>query len=52
MACVFSASSREVRRAHAAGPLKMIGETELQVALHSDVLATITVSVVAEQFKI
>ncbi len=34
------------------GPLKTIGETPLQVALHGDVLATITVAVVAEQMKI
>lgn len=46
----FAVEKSDVRMA--AGPLKMIGETELQVALHSDVLATITVSVVAEQFKI
>ncbi|MEF8732842.1 MAG: 50S ribosomal protein L9 [Candidatus Accumulibacter meliphilus] len=46
----FAVDKSDVRMA--AGPLKMIGETELQVALHSDVLATITVSVVAEQFKI
>ncbi|RDE52076.1 MAG: 50S ribosomal protein L9 [Candidatus Accumulibacter meliphilus] len=46
----FKVEKSDVRMA--AGPLKMIGETELQVALHSDVLATITVSVVAEQFKI
>ena len=46
----FKVEKSDVRMA--AGPLKMIGETELQVALHSDVLATITVSVVAEQFKV
>ncbi len=34
------------------GPLKTIGETQLEVALHSDVLATITVAVVIEQAKI
>ncbi len=46
----FEVEKSDVRMT--AGPLKMIGETELQVALHSDVLATITVSVVAEQFKV
>jgi large subunit ribosomal protein L9 len=46
----FAVDKSDVRMT--AGPLKMIGETELQVALHSDVLATITVSVVAEQFKV
>ncbi|MEF8698014.1 MAG: 50S ribosomal protein L9 [Candidatus Accumulibacter sp. UW26] len=34
------------------GPLKTIGETHLEVALHSDVLATITVAVVVEQPKL
>lgn len=34
------------------GPLKTIGETQLEVALHGDVLATITVAVVIEQAKI
>jgi large subunit ribosomal protein L9 len=34
-----------------AGPLKVIGETQLEVALHSDVMATITVAVVVEQPK-
>jgi large subunit ribosomal protein L9 len=31
------------------GPLKQIGDTQVEVALHSDVVATITVSIVAEQ---
>ena len=31
------------------GPLKQVGEVQLEVALHSDVLATITVAVVGEQ---
>jgi large subunit ribosomal protein L9 len=31
------------------GPLKMIGETALEVALHTDVIATIKVAVVGEQ---
>jgi large subunit ribosomal protein L9 len=31
------------------GPLKQIGDTQIEVALHSDVVATITVSIVAEQ---
>ena len=34
-----------------AGPLKMIGESQLEVALHSDVMATITVAVVVDQMK-
>ena len=35
-----------------AGPLKTVGETPLEVVLHSDVLATITVAVVVEQMKL
>ena len=31
------------------GPLKMVGESQLDVALHTDVTAKITVSVVSEQ---
>jgi len=31
------------------GPLKLVGESQVEVSLHSDVLATITVAVVAEQ---
>jgi large subunit ribosomal protein L9 len=31
------------------GPLKMVGEHPLKVALHTDVVVTVTVSVVAEQ---
>ena len=31
------------------GPLKMIGETPLEIALHTDVLATVRVVVVGEQ---
>jgi large subunit ribosomal protein L9 len=31
------------------GPLKVVGETALEVALHTDVLATIKVAVVGEQ---
>ena len=34
------------------GPLKTIGETQLEVSLHSDVLATVTVAVVVEQPKL
>ena len=30
------------------GPLKMIGDTQLQIALHSDVMVNITVSVLGE----
>jgi large subunit ribosomal protein L9 len=31
------------------GPLKTIGDTHVQISLHSDVVATITVSVLGEQ---
>ena len=31
------------------GPLKTIGDTPVQIALHSDVVATVTVSVLGEQ---
>lgn len=31
------------------GPIKQIGENQFEIALHSDVVATITVSVVGEQ---
>ena len=31
------------------GPLKQVGESQVEVALHSDVVATIMVSVIAEQ---
>ena len=31
------------------GPMKQLGETEVEVALHSDVLVKLTVAVVAEQ---
>lgn len=31
------------------GPLKQVGETQLEVSLHADVLANITVVVAAEQ---
>ncbi len=31
------------------GPLKMIGDTPVQIALHGDVTATVTVSVLGEQ---
>jgi large subunit ribosomal protein L9 len=31
------------------GPLKAVGDTQIEVALHSDVVATITVSVLGEQ---
>ena len=31
------------------GPLKMVGETSLEVSLHTDVLASIKVVVVGEQ---
>lgn len=31
------------------GPLKQVGDTHIQVALHSDVVATMTVSILGEQ---
>ena len=31
------------------GPLKQVGDVQLEVGLHADVIATITVSVVGEQ---
>jgi large subunit ribosomal protein L9 len=31
------------------GPLKQVGDTSIEIALHSDVIASITVSIVAEQ---
>jgi large subunit ribosomal protein L9 len=31
------------------GPIKQIGETSVSVSLHADVVATITVTVTAEQ---
>ena len=31
------------------GPLKMIGESELEVSLHTDVVATVKVVIVGEQ---
>lgn len=31
------------------GPLKQVGESQIEIALHSDAVATITVSIVAEQ---
>jgi large subunit ribosomal protein L9 len=31
------------------GPLKTIGDTHVQIALHSDVVANVTVSVLGEQ---
>ena len=31
------------------GPLKQVGESQIEVALHSDVVATITVAIIAEQ---
>ena len=46
----FEVEKSDIRMA--AGPLKMIGDAELEVSLHSDVTAKITVSVVAEQFRI
>ncbi|WP_291991787.1 50S ribosomal protein L9 [Candidatus Accumulibacter sp. ACC003] len=46
----FTVEKSDVRMP--AGPLKTIGESQLEVSLHSDVLATITVTIVAEQFKL
>ena len=46
----FAVEKSDVRMP--AGPLKTIGESQLEVSLHSDVLATITVTIVAEQFKL
>ena len=43
----FSVEKSDIRMPN--GPLKMIGESTLEVALHTDVLATIKVSVVGEQ---
>lgn len=34
------------------GPIKTVGDTHVNVSLHGDVLATIAVSVVAEQLKL
>ena len=31
------------------GPMKQVGDNEVEIALHSDVVAKVTVSVVAEQ---
>ncbi len=41
----------EVERAHVrmpAGPLKQVGDYQIQIALHTDVVSTITVSVLGE----
>jgi len=43
----FSVEKSDIRMPN--GPLKMIGESTLEVALHTDVLATIKVVVVGEQ---
>ena len=43
----FSVEKSDIRMPN--GPLKMIGESTLEVALHTDVLATIKVAVVGEQ---
>ena len=43
----FSVEKSDIRMPN--GPLKTIGESTLEVALHTDVLATIKVSVVGEQ---
>ena len=43
----FSVEKSDIRMPN--GPLKMIGESELEVALHTDVVANIKVAVVGEQ---
>lgn len=43
----FSVEKSDIRMPN--GPLKMIGESTLEVALHTDVVATIKVAVVGEQ---
>ena len=43
----FSVEKSDIRMPN--GPLKAIGESTLEVALHTDVLASITVTVVGEQ---
>jgi large subunit ribosomal protein L9 len=43
----FAVEKAQVRMPH--GPLKMVGEHPVSVALHTDVVADITVSVVGEQ---
>ncbi len=43
----FTVEKSDIRMPN--GPLKMIGESTLEVALHTDVLATIKVAVVGEQ---
>ncbi len=51
VACLLKAVGFEVDKAAIRmpeGPLKAIGEFPLDVALHTDVLANITVAVVAE----
>ena len=32
-----------------AGPIKQVGDTPIQIQLHTDVLVTVTVSVLGEQ---
>ena len=47
----LKAQGHEVERAQVrmpAGPIKQVGDTPIVIALHSDVLATITVSVLGE----
>jgi len=47
----LKAQGHEVERAQVrmpAGPIKQVGDTPLQIALHSDVVVTITVSVLGE----
>jgi hypothetical protein len=52
MACGARFRSRKVCRAHARRSAQDDWRDQLQVALHSDVMATITVAVVVEQLKI
>jgi large subunit ribosomal protein L9 len=47
----LKAQGHEVERAMVrmpAGPIKQVGDTQIQVQLHTDVLATVTVSVLGE----
>lgn len=47
----LKAQGHEVERSQIrmpAGPIKQVGDTQLQIALHSDVVVTITVSVLGE----
>jgi large subunit ribosomal protein L9 len=48
----LKAAGHEVERAQVrmpAGPLKTVGEYQIQIALHTDVVVTITIQVIGEQ---